>query len=406
MKVVEINAVYGVGSTGIIVSDICNMLESSGNLAFPCYMHSSEKMKKGIKVGNLPDWKWHALYTRLSGMQGYASRLSTKQLLNKLDTIDPDIIHLHNLHSNYINLPMLLRYCAKRKIKTILTLHDCWFFTGKCFHFVESTCEKWKTGCSECPRNKMDIKSLFFDNTKRAFDDRRRLFSDIEELYIVGCSEWMSSLAGCSPLFSGREVVTVRNGVDTSVFCPTRRDFRAKNHLENKTVVLGMANKWLRSENKEALERANSICGNDMTLVIVGCSEEERRMLSDRKNVIALGFINDRYELADIYSSSDMFVNLTHADTLPTVNMESICCGTPVITYDVGGSAELVDEGVTGHVIPENDLDLLLKTILDMKDNPIDRCRCADSGRKKFDKNVNYLQYLKLFEKICNGEKV
>ena len=335
MKVVQINAVYGFGSTGIIVRDIDQMLKQHGENSCVIYQKSELPVDNGFCVGNPVDWKWHAFMARVQGKQGYASILSTKKMLTYLDAQKPDIVHLHNLHSNYVNLNMLLDYLAKNNISTVVTLHDCWFFTGKCFHFITSGCEKWKYKCDNCPQNKADVKSLFFDQSRSVFEDKKKYFQRIAKLTVVGCSEWIKKLSEQSPIFRGKNILRIYNGVDTSVFYyRDEQVFRSKNKLNNQFVILGMANKWLLEENKEIFDRLVKSLEEDETVVIIGCSEEQRKKLSDIKRVLAVRYVKGRNELADIYASSNVFVNLTFEDTLPTVNMESICCGTPVITYD------------------------------------------------------------------------
>lgn len=401
MKVIQINAVYGFGSTGIIVRDIDQMLKQNGENSCVVYQKSEVLVKDGFHMGNPIDWKWHALLTRLQGKQGYASIWSTQKMLKYLDIQKPDVVHLHNLHSNYINLNMLLNYLAKNNIPTVVTLHDCWFFTGKCFHFIASRCEKWKYKCDNCPQNKADVKSLFFDQSRSVFEDKKKYFQRIAKLTVVGCSEWIKKLSEQSPIFRGKNILRIYNGVDTSVFYyRDEQVFRRKNKLNNQFVILGMANKWLLEENKEIFDRLVKSLEEDETIVIIGCSEEQRKKLSDIKRVLAVRYVKDRNELANIYSSSNVFVNLTFEDTLPTVNMESICCGTPVITYDSCGSPELIEDGRTGYIIPAKDFTALRNSLLKIKAGNLSRHECEKTGKNCFDKNLQYLEYLRVYKDL------
>lgn len=397
MKIAQINAVYGYGSTGVIVEDIEKTIKADGSKPYIVYRSTNKDAKNGYKVGNRFDWAFHAAYTRLFGKQGYASKRATKKLLKWFDSVSPDVIHLHNLHSNYINLPLLLKYCAEKNIKTVLTLHDCWFFTGKCFHFIESNCEKWKVGCDKCPRNKSDVKSLFFDRTKKVFNDKKRLFKNIKDLTVVGCSDWISELAKESAVFAEKKVLTIRNGIDLSVFKPIDCAFRNEHGLNGKFVILGMANKWLDKRNEETVGALIKNLPDDCAIVLVGCNDEQKgRALSDK--VIKLGFVRDKGELAKIYSSADVFVNLTLADNLPTVNMESIACGTPVITYNVGGSPELVSEKKTGYIVEKFDVKALTDCINKIKSGVISQAACRKYAEENFDKDKNYNRYLDIYK--------
>lgn len=407
MRVMQINAVYGFGSTGVIVKDLYDISRKNEIYSIVACQVASTINNDIYLIGNKIDWKLHALFTRLSGKQAYASSFATIKLLNYLDKEKPDIVHLHNLHANYVNLNMLLKYLAKKNIAVVITLHDCWFFTGKCFHFVSCGCEKWKTGCGKCPQNKKNVKSLFFDRTSSVFEDKKKYFQAIPNLTVVGCSDWIKGLAEQSPIFQGKYITRIYNGVDTSIFYPRQQTiFRRVNQLDDKFVILGMANKWMKSENAELVRKLFDNLKEDEQIVIVGCSEQQKIELKKYQRVSAVGFIKDRDILADIYSASDVFVNMTYEDTLPTVNMEAICCGTPVITFNSCGSLELVHEGVTGYVISQGSQPELFNALYKIKAHLIDRENCAEEGKKWFDKNQQYKEYIKLYCAIENRGKL
>ena len=400
MKVLQINAVYGFASTGIIVKDIENLLVNNGHTSYVAYQTAVNPPENSYKTGNKLDWKFHALYSRAFGKQAYASKSATKGLISYIKSISPDIVHFHNLHSNYINLNLLCDYLAKNKIPVVITMHDCWFFTGKCTHYTAVKCDKWQTACGNCPQNKYEQPSLFFDCTSKVLKDRTDHLNKLHNLTLVGCSNWIANEAKKS-LIKNADIKVVYNGVDTSVFTPHESDFREKNNLKNEFVVLGMANKWCLDINKDAVNKIIQENSN-AKIVIAGCNDEQKNSFKQYKNVICLGFIKDRNEIADIYSSSDVFVNLTHADTLPTVNMESICCGTPVITYDCCGSPELVDSD-SGYVVKEDDVVSLLQKINQIKENPLSFD--VKEKQEKFDKNTCYNKYLEIYSEILNGRK-
>lgn len=403
MKVIEINATYGIGSTGTIVADLEAAAKLNNISVGVAYQSANRQAELGFKVGNRLDRLFHGVMTRLTGKQGYASRSATRKLVRWLDKEKPDIVHLHNLHSNYVNLEILLRYLAKADIATVLTLHDCWFFTGKCFHFVESGCDRWMSGCGDCPRNKLDIKSLFVDASAKVYEDKKRLFGAIPRLYTVGCSKWISSLAERSLLSSGK-VLQIYNGVDTEIFRPLESDFRKRYGVEGKFVSVGAANKWLLPENRELFDTFLKTKRDDDVLVLFGASEEHKRAVRGIDGVLALDYITDKREMAELFSAADVFINPTHADTLPTVNMEASACGTPVITYDVCGSPELVSDGVTGYVLAEGDALGMLMAREVVREGKISRDACRQHALRSFDKNENYKKYIELFKSILDGE--
>ena len=402
MKLIEINATYGIGSTGRIVADLISEAKLNNIDVGVAYQSADRQEECGFKVGGSIDRAFHGAMTRILGRQGYCSRRATKKLLFWLDEEKPDIVHLHNLHSNFINLGMLLTYLAERDIATVLTLHDCWFFTGKCFHFVESGCERWQTGCHACPRNKLDIKSLFFDASARVWSDKKALYERIPRLYTVGCSRWITELAGKSILSSG-EVLHIYNGIDTDRFAPRVTDFKKRVGAEGKFLAVGAANKWLAPENKALLDGYIQNRSDEDVLILFGSRSEHFDAVDGIEGVIPLGYLNAD-EMAELFSAADVFVNPTHADTLPTVNMESLSSGTPVVTYAVCGSPELVLDGVTGFVVKEGDVDGMLAAVRAVKAGAIDSAACRKYAIEHFDKNKNYKAYIRLFKNIAEGD--
>ena len=278
-------------------------------------------------------------------------------------------------------------------------MHDCWYFTGKCTHYAAVKCDKWQTVCGNCPQNKTEVKSWFFDRTSKVLKDKTDRLNKIKDLTLVGCSEWISNEARKSKLKNAK-ITTIYNGVDVSVFTPRDSAVRYEYGIsENEFVILGMADKWAQPANKEAVEKI-STAYNDAKIIIVGCKDYQKEYFSKFKNVIPIGYVSDRKSLAEIYSTANVFVNLTHADTLPTVNMESICCGTPVITYNCCGSPELVDKD-SGIIVKENSIDRLLQAIEQIKKYP--QLFDVRNKQDKFDKNENYDKYLSIYKNISEN---
>ncbi len=398
MNILQINANYGYGSTGLIVEDIGKMLVRHGHKAFFAYQNTNKNINNGYRMGNKIDWKLHALFSRLFGRQGYYSSLPTKKLIKYIDKISPDVVHLHNLHSNYVHLNKLLEHLAISDIPTVITMHDCWYFTGKCFHYVDAHCNRFITGCGDCPKKNAPPKSLLFDCSAPVLADRKKYISAIPRLEIVGCSDWICNEAQ-KGILNSYKITTIHNGVDTDVFKPYDSVLLKKEQgFIDKYVVMGMANKWMLPSNRDALEKVVASLDKNTVLMIVGCTSAQIDMLKRlSENVVGIGFIFDRHKLAQYYSMADVFVNITHADTLPTVNMESICCGTPVITYDSCGSTELVFEGC-GIIVKENDTDALVYAI--QKSKNMNFSQCADIGKKAYDKNFCYAKYLDVYSEV------
>lgn len=393
MKVVQINANADFGSTGLVVQGIHDIIEKNGGESFIAYQRCKCRPKKGYQLGCLWDWKFHALATRLFGHYGFYSKLATKRFLRYLDRVNPDIVHLHNIHSNFINIKLLLQYLADNNINTVLTLHDCWFFTGKCFHYVDVNCSRFIDGCHECPKRYSPPAYYMKDTSCKDWLEKKNLFNSIDRLTVVGCSEWIAREASKSFLKS-KKITFINNGIDTTIFTPIKTNLRQSLHIpEDAFVIMGMANKWFLRNNQAVLDRIFNL--KDVHVLIIGCTKKH---LSLRKylpsNVRLEGFISSRSDMAQYYSISDVFVNLTHADTFPTVNMESICCGTPVVTYDVGGCSELILEG-TGYVIKEDDVESIISAIQEIRSKSLEHC--SEVGQRQFNREMCFSKYINLY---------
>ena len=406
MKVLQINATYGFGSTGRNVMEMERYLQQNGHQSYVAWGSVTTELgnPNHVRVGNWFDHKVHALLARITGKQGYYSRKATEKLCRKIEGISPDIIHLHNLHSNYICLPVLFNFLEKYNYPVVITLHDCWFFTGKCFHYVQSNCDKWKTECCHCPRNKMDVTSWFFDASQNVYRDKKRGFHKIPRLTVVPCSNWMEQQVRASFL-QEKNIVRIYNGVDLDLFFPHETDLRTQYGLNEKFLIFGAANKWLALENKKLFTSFLAEMKEDERLVLFGCTDEMKEVVKAYNKVLALGYIKDRSIMSDWFATVDMFANVTLADTLPTVNMEAAACGTPVVTYAIGGSQELVIDEETGYIVEPGDEIAFLQAIAKVKSKRIERERCRLFAASSFDKAKNYLEYLKLYKKILSGEE-
>lgn len=396
MRILLINAVYGYKSTGTIVKDISELLVHQGDSPSVICLDSSINTPNVVVVRSRLSNTIHALLTRLFGLQGCWSRYATKRLIKQIKKIDPEIVHLHNLHSNFINLPLLLNYCTVNNKPVIITLHDCWYFTGKCYHFEDIGCERWQLGCGKCPKQNIDIPSILCDSSRKTFNIKKEVFGSVRELYVVGCSNWITEKAKLSPVLSNAQFCTILNGVDTKLFSPIHSNRQA--HF----TVMVMANKWFLPENKKLRQGLVSWLGPEFHLKIIGCSNEQLSKYENSDYLKYYGYTNNREELAEHYRTADVFLNITFIDTLPTVNMEAICCGTPVITYRSGGSPELVIEGITGYVVDQNDISGVKIALQKIKNGVIDRNECARIGKKTFDKTTNYQKYINLYKQILS----
>lgn len=397
MKTVLINS-CNFGSTGNIMLEIAETAENGGYTATVCYPQSrdnSRKQKeKDFIIGTRFSRNIHLMLAEITGLNGCFSYFSTMKLLKKLDKLKPDIIHLHNLHNCYINLSLLFKYIKKHNIKTVWTLHDCWAFTGHCPHFDMIGCDKWKTGCYSCPQYKEYPKSLF-DNSKIMYRLKRKWFSGVKNMTIVTPSEWLASLVKESYL-KDYPVKVINNGIDLNVFKPTESDFREKYALGNKYIVLGVAFGWGKRKGLDVfIELAKRLDKGKYKIVLVGTDDNIDKLLPD--NIISIHRTQNQTELAEIYTAADVFANPTREENYPTVNMESVACGTPVVTFNTGGSPEMLDE-TCGAAVAKDDNDAMYNEIIRICEAKPYSLEACIKKAKGFDKNEKFGEYIRLYE--------
>ena len=398
MRVVQVNAIFGAKSTGTIVLDIQKNCEAHGidcYVAYSILSQQCDETDKCYRIGNKVTAKWQALISRLIGKQAYANRVTTWFFLRWLDKVKPDVVHLHNLHSNFIHINMLLHYLAKHDIATVVTMHDCWYFTGGCMHYASVGCERWKIGCGHCPKRKQ-IPSLFFDTTKAVLKDRVTYLTSIPRLTMVGASEWIANEMKESRL-KWLDITFIHNGFDLNVFSPTTTSKRKELGLEHKFVIIGPSTKWLLPVNKPTLDYFISHMSDDMVLVLFGSSGSMACLTSKVK---FLGYTRSRKEMAEIYSMADVMVNCSREDTLSSLNLECQACGTPVVTYEATGNKETVD-GICGFAVTTGDHRALFDRVKYIKSTGkrIIGKACREWIVLNYNKEMAYNYYIKLYEK-------
>lgn len=397
MKIVQINAVHGYGSTGVIVRDLQDICIKNGIECLVAYSQSKGGVNNGYKMGNVLSNKLHAVLSRISGKQGYFSTLSTFHFLSFLDKYKPDIIHLHNLHGCYINLPILLKYAVKREISVVVSLHDCWFYTGGCSHYTAVGCMKWLEHCGDCPKRYQETPAYFRDGSSKILSDRRTLFGNIKNLVAVGVSKWITEEAH-KTVFKDARCIVIHNGIDTDFFHPVDSDFRSKNNLADKKVILAPANKWFLEINRETFDYFASHLADDMCMVFIGIGCDESRLT---KNMINIGFVSSRETIREIYSAADVMVNCTREESLSLLNVEVQSCGTPVITYANTGVSETVDNKVSFAVENGNAKVLWKKTLEVLEIGKMQvKEDCVAWVKESFNKDKNYMTYINLYSSM------
>lgn len=393
MKVLQINSVYGVKSTGRIAYDINDLAGRSGFET--CAVAGEGKFDSpDIYVMSSKLYqKANILLTRLFGRHGFYNRIATKRLLKWMDMQKPDIIHLHNLHGHYINIKLLFDYINKHDIPIVWTLHDCWAFTGHCSHFDYVGCDKWKSGCSRCPQRRNYPNSWFFDRSKSNFRKKRELFTSVRRMHIVTPSRWLKSLAEQSFLRK-YPITVINNGIDGSEFVYTPSDLRSRLGIEDKFVILGVVGNLNGFKGGQYFLKLSKMLSEDEHIVLL--SLEDTDGLPD--NITPIKRADSKRELAKIYSIADVFVNPTLQDTFSMVNIEAMSCSVPVVTFDSGGCRETIDENC-GIVVPRGDVKMLYDGIEQVKNGRIKKENCIKRG-KTLEKDGCFKKYLEVYQDL------
>lgn len=396
MKIAYIN-IGKAGSTGRIIIDLSRIAEEKQIETLSVYPGGRANLPKSPNDYIVAPEVIKLLtreMTYISGLEGRLSIISTFLLIMKLQRFDPDIIHLNNLHGWYLNIPMLFSYIKKNNIRVIWTFHDCWPITGHCTHFQINNCKKWCKECNQCELH-LEYPKCYFDNSKSTFRMKRKAFTGIDNLTIVTPSEWLEHIVSQSFL-RDYKILTINNGIDLSKFKPTKSNFRECHACQDKHIVLGVQSSWGYKKGIDVFIKLSEILPDKYLIVLVGTTSKIDADLPN--NILSIHRTNNVQELAEIYSAADVFVNPTREDTFPTVNIEALACGTPVVTFDVCGSGEIIDE-TCGIKIPKDDINELYKAITMVCED-----RCFDSKAcirrsKKFDKEVMFQRYFDLYMK-------
>lgn len=399
MKICQING-GAFGSTGKIMFNIAKKARAAGmdTLCFAA-VTSTNRFKQPeeeyIKIGTYRSRQLSVLLARITGFNGCFAPFATLRVLKKISQFKPDIIHLHNLHDSYINLPMLFKYIKKHNIQTVWTLHDCWAFTGHCVHYDIAGCKKWKTQCKKCP-NKREYPVSYIDNSKIMFKLKRKWALDLKNLVLITPSMWLNSEVKKSFL-NKCDIRYISNGIDLEIFKPTEGNFRQKYKLEDKKIVLGVSFGWNYRKGFDVFIELAKKLDDNYRIVLVGTDNSIEENLP--KNIIAIPRTQNQSELAEIYTAADVLANPTREEMFGLVNIEALACGTPVITFNTGGSAQCIDD-TCGVVVEKNDVLAMYNEIMRIcETEPFSKDACIKHSRA-FNANEKYDDTIKLYSSL------
>ncbi|HIT82895.1 MAG TPA: glycosyltransferase [Candidatus Avibacteroides faecavium] len=405
-RLLQINPVLRLStSTGRIMQEIGEIVIQNGWESYVAYSRGRDGIlpckSRLVPVGGKWSVLWHGVETRLFDRHGLASVGATKKFIEQIKEINPDVIHIHNIHGYFLNYPILFNYLSHCGIPVVWTIHDCWLYTGHCYHYSYAGCNSWQTGCHDCPQRREFPASLLFDRSERNFVDKRNTFTSMpkDKLVLVSVSDWIKKELYKSFLRKYDSRV-IHNGINVDTFhvCDTR-GVRERFNLQDKHILLGVASIWSKEKGLDDFIEMSRMLKGDELIVLVGIKSEDLKRLPH--NIIGISRTENIHQLAELYSVADAFVNPTWQDNYPTVNMEAIACGTPVVTYRTGGSIESVSNQ-TGMIVEQGDVKGLLDAvrIIRQRGKSYYRPLCRSYALAHFKKEDCYLDYLHLYEEL------
>lgn len=402
----QINPVLRVNtSTGRIMQEIGELAMQHGWRSCIAYSKGRDGImscqSEVIPVGNKWSAIWHGLETRLFDRHGLASNEATRLFVKQIQELKPDVIHIHNIHGYFLNYQILFDFLAQSNIPVVWTVHDCWLYTGHCYYYSYAGCNKWQTGCGHCPQKKEFPASWLIDRSHQNYEDKKQAFTSLplDQLTIVPVSEWIREEMQHS-FFRNNQFHVIHNGINTNIFnIYNPEQVKQKYGLNGKHILLGVASIWSREKGFDDCIQMADFLHPDEMLVLVGVRPEQQKKL--KKNMLGIPRTENIHQLAELYAAADAFINPTWQDNYPTVNLEAIACGTPVVTYRTGGSIEAITDQ-TGFIVPQGNVKEMLEAarLISQRGKAYYQQPCRTYALENFRKEDRYQDYLDLYDKL------
>lgn len=402
--ILQINATANWGSTGKIAEQINNLARSHGWETYIAYGRAKTESDSTLfHVGSKFDVYEHYGEQFLLDNDGLASCKATRRLIDGIRKINPDIIHLHNIHDHWLNYRILFNYLNTLDIPIVWTQHDCWSFTGDCGYFTELECEQWKTGCTKiCPFRKKPFMRRFINHAKQHYELKKELFTATKRLTLVPVSHWLEGELKESFL-KEKPIQTIYNGVDTEVFKPLDNldDSLKKYGLDGNQYVIGVASAW--SDRKGFTDYCKLVekLPKGVKIVLVGLDKKKREE-AVKYGIVGIARTDNVNELVALYNGASIVMNLSYEETFGLTTVEGFACGTPSIVYRATASPELVTPE-TGIIVAPGDIVGVAEAVTKLlaKQKPSKACR--ERAVVYFNKDERFEEYLQLYESLVNG---
>lgn len=405
-KLLQISIEVNSGSVGRIADQIGQTVMAHGWESFITFSRNNLPSQSSvIKIGNRWDMYWHGLMTRIFDTHCFWSKRASRQLIERIKAINPDVILLHHIHGYFLNMNILFEYLSECNKPIVWVFHDCWAFTGHCAYFDFVGCEKWKTACFACPQKKKYPGSWLLDNSKNNYKVKQTIFTSVNNMVIVAVSQWLEGVVKQS-FFKEKKIKFIPNSIDIDVFSPQNasESLRDKYKIKNKTILLGVASTWDARKGLSDFIGLQKIIDEDIQIVLVGLSRKQIRKLP--KGIIGIERTESVQQLAQLYSLADVFINPSVEETFGLTTVEAMACGTPVVVYNATASPELVTPE-TGFIVDSGDVEEIwrkVKVIRDLGKGYFSQ-KCRDWAVQNYNKKEVINNYYLLFlDMLTNKE--
>lgn len=407
LKVLQVNTVCTYGSTGRNAVEIAAQLRRYDVETRICYGQKTSTYADAVRFGLTCEKRLHSFLSRLTGLQGVYSVFGTRALIKQIETFQPDLIHLNNLHGNYLNIPMLFDYIAKQNLPVVYTVHDCWAFTGSCAHYVAAGCTRWKNGCGDCPQKHCYPPSWLSDRSAKMYQIKKRAYDKVNNLILIAVSDWIAGELRQSMLGT-REIVRIYNWVDTEVFSPKADAAVLEKYgiSSAQKYILGVCGKWSEAKGIQDWMELVKRLPASVSVVLIGKGDAVQIPAELQNRVRLIPYVDDAKTLASFYSGAEVFLNLSEAESFGKTTAEALCCGTPVIVYNTTACPELVGDGC-GSVVPLHDVGAAAKAVQTVLQNgkASYSASCRAFGLKNFNKEDNIAAYLEVYQKALEKRR-
>ncbi len=399
MKVLQINTVCGKGSTGRTCTELAQVLIDNGHECHIAYGQGTTTYLNSYKIGTRFENHLHNAFSRLSGKQGYYTKRGTRRLIQYICELQPDVVHLRNLHGNYLNLQILFEFLADADLPVVWTLHDCWAFTGKCTHYTNIGCYKWQSHCAQCSQVRQYPPSLFIDRSEKMFSDKKKWFTSVKNMTIVPVSKWLAGEVQQS--FLGEySIVPIYNWIDQQIFKHTPSTMREYYGFTKDTfVILGVSARWEKKSSKlQDFIKLSQMLPENVQIVLIG-EEKEPGCIPDP--IVHINYIHGVDELSKFYTLADVYLHLSMEDTFGKVIVEALACGTPAIVYNSTACPEVVGEGC-GFVAAKRNIESVYQTLTNIQHvgKKSFSANCITSVAERFNYCKNATAYINLYNEI------